>query len=100
MKKSFFEYKQNKVYVSKIAEHIDHVVKLVGIDYVEFSSDFDKVSDLPIGLEDVSKYPTIIYELLKRKYFEEEIEKICSGNLLRVWKEVEDASKRIQLIED
>ena len=100
MKKSFFEYKQNKVYVSKIAEHIDHVVKLVGIDYVGFGSDFDEVSDLPIGLEDVSKYPNIIYELLKRKYFEEEIEKICSGNLLRVWKEVEDASKRIQVIED
>ena len=100
MKKSFFEYKQNKVYVSKIAEHIDHVVKLVGIDYVGFGSDFDEVSDLPIGLEDVSKYPNIIYELLKRNYSKEEIEKICSGNLLRVWKEVEDASKRIQVIED
>jgi membrane dipeptidase len=94
------EYKENKVYVSQIVDHIDHVVKLVGIDYVGFGSDFDGVSDLPIGLKDVSKYPNILYELLKRNYSEKDIQKICSGNLLRVWTEVEDVSKRIQLIED
>ncbi|UCH66953.1 MAG: dipeptidase [Ignavibacterium sp.] len=94
------EYKENKIYVSQLVDHIDHVVKIVGIDYVGFGSDFDGVSDLPIGLEDVTKYPNIIYELLKRNYSEEDIQKICSGNLLRVWSEVEDVSKRIQLIED
>jgi membrane dipeptidase len=100
IKQSSQEYKQNKVYVSQVADHIDHVVKFVGINYVGFGSDFDGVSDLPIGLEDVSKYPNIIYELFKRNYSEDDIKKICSGNLLRVWKEVEDVSKRIQLIED
>jgi membrane dipeptidase len=100
IKRSSLEYKQNKVYVSKLVDHIDHVVKLAGIDYVGFGSDFDGVSDLPIGLEDVSKYPNIIYELIKRNYSEEDIQKICSGNLLRVWSEVEDVSDRIQLIED
>ena len=100
IKQSSLEYKQKEVYVSQVADHIDHVVNLAGIDYVGFGSDFDGVSDVPIGLEDVSKYPNIIYELLKRDYSEEEIKKICSGNLLRVWGEVEDASKRIQLIED
>jgi membrane dipeptidase len=100
IKQYFKESKQKKVYVSQVVDHIDHVVNLVGIDYVGFGSDFDGVSDVPIGLEDVSKYPNIIYELLKRNYSKEEIEKICSGNLLRVWKEVEDASKRIQVIED
>lgn len=67
-----------------VANHIDHVVKLVGIDYVGFGSDFDGVSNLPSGVEDVSSYPMVIYELLKKDYSEDDIEKICSGNLLRV----------------
>ena len=76
--------------VSEVAKHIDHVVKLVGIDYVGLGSDFDGVGDgLPDGLKDVSGYPNLIYELLKMGYNEKDIEKICSGNLLRVWKEVE-----------
>lgn len=94
------KYMQKAVNVSQVVDHIDHVVNLVGIDYVGFGSDFDGVTDTPIGLEDVSKYPNIIYELLKRNYTDEEIEKICSGNLLRVWKEGEDVSNRIQLNED
>ena len=100
IKESSNKYKQYEVDVSQVVDHIDHVVKLVGIDNVGFGSDFDGVSDVPIGLEDVSKYPNIIYELLKRNYSDEEIEKICSGNLLRVWTEVEETSNRIQLIED
>ncbi|MBT8378797.1 MAG: dipeptidase [Ignavibacteria bacterium] len=78
-----------KVPISKVVDHIDHVVKLVGIDYVGFGSDFDGVYFVPEGLEDVSKYPNLIFELLKRGYNEEEIKKICSGNFLRVWKQVE-----------
>jgi membrane dipeptidase len=80
----------DKVPLSKVADHIDHVVKLVGVDHVGFGSDFDGVYFVPEGLEDVSKYPNLIAELLKRGYTEEEIEKICSGNFLRVWREVED----------
>ena len=79
--------------LSKVADHIDHVVKLVGVNHIGFGSDFDGVYFVPEGLEDVSKYPNLITELLKRGYTEEEIEKICSGNFLRVWKEVEDHSK-------
>lgn len=77
--------------VSDFVDHIDHIVDLVGIDHVGIGSDFDGLGDqLPTGLKDVSMYPNIIYELLKREYSEEEIEKICSGNLLRVWREVEN----------
>ncbi len=77
--------------VKDVVAHIDHVVKLVGIDYVGIGSDFDGLGDsLPIGLKDVSKYPNIIYELLKAGYSDNNIEKICSGNLLRVWSAVED----------
>ncbi len=76
--------------VSDVAKHIDHVVKLVGIDYVGLGSDFDGVGDsLPVGLKDVSQYPNLIYELLKRGYSDEDIQKICSGNVLRVWSRVE-----------
>ena len=76
--------------VRQVAAHIDHVAKLVGVDYVGFGSDFDGVGDsLPIGLKDVSRYPNLIVELLRLGYGETDIEKICGGNLLRVWSEVE-----------
>jgi membrane dipeptidase len=79
-----------KTTIEKVADHIDHVVKLAGIDHVGFGSDFDGVDgDLPIGLEDASRYPNLIYTLLKRGYTEADIEKICSGNLFRVWRKVE-----------
>ena len=77
--------------VQKVADHIDYVVNLVGVDYVGFGSDFDGVGDsLPTGLKDVSMYPNLIAELLKRGYSQEDIEKICYKNVFRVWKAVED----------
>jgi membrane dipeptidase len=75
--------------VERVADHIDHVVKLVGINHVGLGSDFDGVGDtLPIGLKDVSQYPNLIYVLLQRGYSEEDIDKICSGNVFRVWNKV------------
>ena len=80
-----------EVTISEIVKHINHVVQLVGIDHIGFGSDFDGVGDnLPVGMEDVSKYPNLIGELLKSGYTEEDIKKICSGNLFRVWREVEE----------
>lgn len=84
-------------HVADVARHIDHVVKLVGIDHVGFGSDFDGVGDdLPIGLKDVSGYPNLIYELLTMGYTEKDIEKVCSGNLLRVWTEVSRVARELQ----
>lgn len=81
--------------VERVADHIDHVVKLVGIEHVGLGSDFDGVGDtLPIGLKDVSQYPNLIYVLLKRGYSDSDIEKICSGNVFRVWREVEKVAGR------
>jgi membrane dipeptidase len=81
--------------VERVADHIDHVVQLTGIDHVGLGSDFDGVGEaLPVGLTDVSMYPNLIYVLLKRGYKEEEIEKICGGNVLRVWKEIKDHSQQ------
>lgn len=75
--------------VERVADHIDHVVKLVGINHVGLGSDYDGVGDtLPIGLKDVSQYPNLIFVLLKRGYSDEDIAKICSGNVFRVWNKV------------
>jgi len=82
--------------VSEVADHIDHVKKLVGIDYIGFGSDFDGVRFVPDGLSDVSMYPNLIYELLKRGYSDEEIEKICSKNFLRVWDDIEYVSRKLK----
>ncbi len=77
--------------VQRVADHIDYVKDLVGIDYVGLGSDFDGVGDtLPTGLKDVSMFPNLIAELLKRGYTREEIEKICYKNVFRVWQAVED----------
>ena len=74
-----------------VLDHIDHVVDLVGIDYVGIGSDYDGVGDsLPEGLKDVSTFPALIQGLLDRGYSEIDIEKILSGNLLRVWQATED----------
>jgi membrane dipeptidase len=82
--------------VSRVADHIDHVVSLVGIDHVGFGSDFDGVEDsLPLGLKDVSAYPNLIAELLRRGYSDQDLEKICGGNLLRVWNKVIEQSRRM-----
>lgn len=80
--------------IEMVANHIDHVVKIAGIDHVAFGSDYDGVEgQLPTGLEDVSTYPNLIYILLKRGYSEEDIAKICYKNVCRVWNKVEQVAK-------
>lgn len=75
--------------VQDVADHIDHVVKIGGIDCVALGSDYDGVLSLPSNLQDVSQYPNLIAELLRRGYSDSDIEKICGGNMLRVWSAVE-----------
>jgi membrane dipeptidase len=95
--KYYAEHNPGYADVKDVVAHIDHVVKLVGIDYVGLGSDFDGVGDsLPEGLKGVSQYPNLIYELLKAGYSEKDIEKICSGNILRVWSEVEKIAEEKQ----
>jgi len=82
--------------VARVADHFDHVVSLVGIDYVGLGSDYDGVGDsLPTGLKDVSMFPNLFSELLRRGYSKEDLEKISYKNVFRVWQAVEDfASSR------
>lgn len=72
--------------IEDVLDHIDHVVKLVGVDHVGIGSDYDGVGDsLPTGLKDVSTFPNLIEGLLRRAYSESDIQKILGENILRVW---------------
>ena len=82
--------------ISDVADHIDHVRNLIGSDYIGLGSDYDGMPGAPIGLEDVSKFPALFVELLKRGYSETEIEKIAGQNLLRVMRENERNSLQLR----
>lgn len=89
------EHKELFSDVERVVDHIDHVVKIAGIDHVGIGSDYDGVGDsLPLGLKDVSAYPNLIAALLKRGYSPEAIEKICSKNVFRVWNKVIEVADR------
>jgi len=80
----------------EIADHIDHAVKVGGIDHVGLGSDFDGVDSIPRGMEDVSKLPNLVRELARRGYSEKDLKKILGGNLLRVMRQVEQVSAKMQ----
>ena len=81
--------------LDEVLDHFDRVLQLVGIDHIGIGSDYDGVGDtLPIGLKDVSTYPALIQGLLERGYSRKDIQKILGGNLIRVWKEVEEYAER------
>ena len=77
------------VTVARIVDHVDHIVKLVGIDHVGIGSDFDGVQAVPSDLKSVADLPNLTAELLRRGYSESDIDKILGGNMLRVMGEVE-----------
>jgi membrane dipeptidase len=82
--------------LAQAADHIDHIRKVAGIDHIGLGSDFDGITAVPLGLEDVSTYPALIAELLRRGYKDDEIKKILGQNILRVMREAEKVSKRLQ----
>jgi membrane dipeptidase len=82
--------------LSDVADHIDHIRKVAGIDHVGIGSDFDGFSGPPEGLEDVSKYPDLLAELLGRGYSKEDIKKIAGLNVLRVMRNVERVARELQ----
>jgi membrane dipeptidase len=71
-----------------LIDHIDHIVRLVGADYVGIGSDFDGVESVPQGLKDVTSMPLVTKELLARGYSAKDVTKILGGNFLRVFREV------------
>ena len=79
--------------ISKLIDHIDHIVKVAGIDHVGIGADFDGANDMPEGAQDVSMLPNITYELLKRGYSERDIRKILGENLLRAFAQAERVAR-------
>jgi len=79
----------------RIADHIDHAVKLGGVNHVGLGSDFDGVDSVPRGMEDASKLPNLVRELARRGYSEEDLGKILGGNLLRVMRQVERVAREM-----
>jgi membrane dipeptidase len=80
-----------------VADHIEHLRDVAGVDHVGIGSDFDGIEVPPEGLEDVSKYPELIAELLRRGWSDEDAMKVIGVNLLRVMKEAEKVAERLQL---
>jgi len=81
--------------LSKLIDHIDHIVKVAGIDHVGLGPDFDGANDFPEGARDVSMFPNVTYELLKRGYSEQDIRKILGENFLRVFAQAELVARRM-----
>ena len=85
---------QPKSTLSQVADHIDHIRKVAGIDHIGIGGDFGGVDELPIGLENVSTYPALFAELVRRGYSRADLAKIAQGNVLRVVRGVEKAAGR------
>lgn len=85
-----------KATLSQVADHRDRVREMAGIDHIGIGSDFDGITSTPVGLEDVSTYPMLTAELIRREYSDEDILKILGGNVLRVMREAEGAAQRLQ----
>jgi membrane dipeptidase len=82
--------------LSMLVDHIDHIVKVAGVDHVGLGSDFDGVPNLPEGIKDVADLPNITYELLRRGYSERDVLKILGGNFMRAFAEVERVARTSQ----
>ena len=88
-----------KVTVAQLADHIDHIRRVAGIDHVGLGSDFDGISSLPVGLEDVAGFPTLLAELANRGYSRDDLARVAGLNLLRVMDEAERVAATLQATE-
>jgi membrane dipeptidase len=82
--------------LAQVADHIDHIRKVAGIDHLGLGGDFDGITSVVRGLEDVSKYPDLVAELLRRGYTDADVRKILGGNVLRVMRQAEGVSRSLQ----
>jgi membrane dipeptidase len=85
-----------KATLAHVADHMDHVKKVAGADHVGIGGDFDGITTVPAGLEDVSKYPALTAELLRRGWTDDELRKVLGLNILRVMRRAEEVATRLQ----
>jgi len=84
--------------LAQVADHIEHIRQVAGIDCVGLGSDFDGITEVPVGLEDVSKFPDLIAELLRRSWTEIDVKKVAGLNTLRVMREAERISRQMKQV--
>ncbi len=82
--------------LSQVADHIDHIRTVAGIDHIGLGGDFDGITSVVEGLEDVSKYPDLTVELLRRGYTDDDVRKVIGGNVLRAWRQAEQVAATLQ----
>jgi membrane dipeptidase len=82
--------------VAEVADHIEHVRKVAGVDHVGIGSDFDGITENVVGLEDVSTFPVIFAELARRGWSDVDLAKLADGNILRALKQAELVASRLQ----
>ena len=87
---------QPPVTLAVVADHIEHVAKLCGVDCVGIGGDFDGIAETPVGLEGVDKYPALFAELARRGWSDKDLGKLAGGNVLRAMREAEAAAKKLQ----
>jgi membrane dipeptidase len=87
---------QPKATLGQVADHIEHIRKVAGVDHVGIGSDFDGITDLVVGLEDVSKFPDLFAELSRRGWTDADLKKLAGDNVLRVLKQAEVVSARLK----
>jgi len=85
-----------KVTIAAVADHIEYIRKMIGVDYIGIGSDYDGNEDWPEGLSDVSMYPNLFAELIRRGWSDEDLAKIAGGNVLRVLEQAEAVARRLQ----
>jgi len=82
--------------LADVADHIEHVRRVAGIDHVGIGADYDGITTVPVGLEDVSTYPALFAELVRRGWSDEDLGKLASGNMLRVMRDAERVARQLQ----
>jgi membrane dipeptidase len=85
-----------KVTIAAVADHIEYIRKVAGVDYIGIGSDYDGNENWPEGLSDVSMYPNLFAELVRRGWSDEELAKIAGGNVLRALEQAEAVARRLQ----
>ena len=90
------EHPRPEATLAQVADHIEHIRKVAGVDHLGLGSDFDGIPRTPVGLEDVSRYPVLLQELLRRGWSDDDVKKIAGLNILRVMRQVEGVATRLQ----
>ena len=84
--------------LAQVADHIDHIKQLIGVKHIGLGGDYDGMPPGPVGLEDVSTYPALFVELLKRGYSDKDIAAIAGNNVLRVMAGAEKVARQLQRV--